>query len=184
MSPSWRGTRSGWCCPSSAGIAGLWLFPCFSPSRRLSAAGDPGCGCWLRFSQRVAPSPHFANYLESWTLRFFRGKYRFLKKLVLNSFESSTYAPRFRLNGFGRPSALLLVLDNDGMIWLWAQGQTSQMGLWKTTFGYLHSLDLLNPRPSEAWTGCPQVDLVRASPRHQETDVRYARIGSRSRRAS
>jgi hypothetical protein len=30
-------------------------------------------------------------------LRFFRGKYRVLKELVLSSFESCTYVPRSRL---------------------------------------------------------------------------------------
>ena len=144
--------------------SGTVAVPMFLSEPPVKCGGRSWLGVPASFQLTSSPSPHFANYLESGTLRFFRGKYRFLKKLVLNSFESSTYAPRFRLNGFGRPSALLLVLDNDGMIWLWAQGQTSQMGLWKTTFGYFHSLDFQNPRPSEAWAGRPQVDLGRAAP--------------------
>ncbi len=52
---------------------------------------------------------------------------------MLNSFESCTYVPRFRPHGFGAARALLLVLDNDGMIWLWAQGQMSQWGCGKLT---------------------------------------------------
>ena len=42
--PSWRGTRSGWCCPSSAGIAGLWLFPCFLSKPPVECGGRS----WLR----------------------------------------------------------------------------------------------------------------------------------------
>ena len=73
----------------------------------------------------------------------------------------------FRHGFWGRARALLLVLDNDGMIWLWAQGQMSQWGCGKLTGGCALSLDLQNPRPSEAWTGHPRergLGLVWVSP--------------------
>jgi hypothetical protein len=49
------------------------------------------------FPTWVGPSPHFANSLESRVLRFFRDKYRLLKELGLNSFESCAYVARFGL---------------------------------------------------------------------------------------
>jgi hypothetical protein len=61
--------------------------------------------------------------------------------------------PRFRLRGFGAAWCLLLVLDNDEMIWWGAQGQMSQSGCGKLTDAYALSLDLQNPRPGEVSTG-------------------------------
>jgi hypothetical protein len=95
-----------------------------------------GGAAGLPFSIGVPPPPpHFANSLESSTSRLFRGKYRLLKNLELSSFESSTCAPLWFQARIRGPRALLLVLDYDGMISLWAQGQMSQWGCGKLIGG-------------------------------------------------
>ena len=110
-SPSWRGTRSGWRCPSSAGIAGLWLFPCFSPSRRLSAAGRFGCECWFSFNERVGALPNFYKFFRIMGFAAFSWQIPVSKEvtclILLNHLLTWCV---FRLRGFGAARALLLVL--------------------------------------------------------------------------
>jgi hypothetical protein len=78
------------------------------------------------------PAPHFANSLESSNSRFFLGKYRLLNNLELSSLESCTCAPLFSQSWTRGPRAPLLVLDNDGMIWLWNARSDVTMRLWKS----------------------------------------------------
>ncbi len=138
-SPSWRGTRSGWRCPSSAGIAGLWPFPCFSPSRRLSAAGGFGCGCWFSFQLTGRSPPPFFKFFRIMGFAVFSWQIPASKEvtclILLN--HLLTFLPAWVWGGPRSAPCAGAMMEWFGC---GAQGQMSQWGCGKLTGGYALSL--------------------------------------------